>query len=55
MDLGSALNTALKIPKELQTQDIEAAQNYNALRNWLYLDIAVYGHYNPIKLIYASK
>lgn len=46
--IGPAPSISLVYPASCKPEDIIAAQNYNALRNWLYLDIAVYGKYNSI-------
>lgn len=52
--IGPAPNIALVYPKTCNPLDIEAAQTYNALRNWLYLDIVVHGYYNPIAWRYME-
>ena len=36
-------------------EDVLAAQNYNAIRNWLYLDMAVYGVYNNLVWAYLEE
>ncbi|MGE6345815.1 glycoside hydrolase family 1 protein [Bacillus mycoides] len=46
--IGPAPNISYVYPKTCKPNDIIAAQNCNAIRNWLYLDIAVYGRYNNI-------
>ncbi len=46
--IGPAPNIALVYPDSNKPEDILAAQNMNALRNWLYLDMAVYGIYNHV-------
>ena len=46
--IGPAPNISLVYPKTCAPDDILAAQNFNAIRNWLYLDLAVYGYYNPL-------
>lgn len=46
--IGPAPNISLVYPASCKPEDIIAAQNFNALRNWLYLDAAVYGVYNAI-------
>lgn len=46
--IGPAPNIALVYPASDRPEDVMAAQNFNALRNWLYLDMAVYGIYNNI-------
>ncbi|MHC5215839.1 glycoside hydrolase family 1 protein [Enterococcus sp. LJL128] len=44
--IGPAPNIALAYPETDHPEDMRAAQNFNALRNWLFLDAAVYGVYN---------
>ena len=46
--IGPAPNIALVYPASCKPEDVTAAANFNALRNWLYLDMAVYGIYNNI-------
>jgi 6-phospho-beta-glucosidase len=46
--IGPAPNIALVYPETDKPEDIQAAQNFNALRNWLYLDMAVFGYYNNL-------
>lgn len=46
--IGPAPNISLVYPQSCKPQDIIASQNANALRNWLYLDVSVYGVYNNI-------
>lgn len=46
--IGPAPNISLVYPASCKPEDIIAAQNFNAMRNWLYLDAAVYGVYNAI-------
>jgi len=46
--IGPAPNISLVYPATCKPEDMIAAQNFNAIRNWLYLDMAVYGYYNPI-------
>ena len=46
--IGPAPNISLVYPASCKPEDITAAQNFNAMRNWLYLDMAVYGVYNNI-------
>jgi len=45
--VGPAPNISLVYPKTCKPADVLAAQNFNAIRNWLYLDMAVWGLYNP--------
>jgi len=46
--IGPAPNIALLYPKSCDPLDQLAAQNGNAIRNWLYPDVAVYGRYNRL-------
>ena len=46
--IGPAPNISLIYPESCKPEDILAAQNANALRNWLYLDVSVYGIYNNL-------
>lgn len=53
--IGPAPNISLVYPASCKPKDILAAQNYNALRNWLYLDMAVYGRYNHLVWAYLKE
>ncbi|QBO37001.1 glycoside hydrolase family 1 protein [Periweissella cryptocerci] len=44
--IGPAPNIALMYPGSDKPEDVLAAQQANALRNWAFLDPAVYGRYN---------
>lgn len=44
--IGPAPNIAYVYPASSKPEDVIAADNYNAIRNWLYLDLAVRGEYN---------
>jgi 6-phospho-beta-glucosidase len=44
--IGPAPNISYVYPKTCNPKDVIASQNFNAIRNWLYLDMAVYGRYN---------
>ncbi|MDO4648059.1 MAG: glycoside hydrolase family 1 protein [Eubacteriales bacterium] len=46
--IGPAPNIAYVYPASCKPKDMLAAQNFNAIRNWLYLDLAVYGKYNNL-------
>lgn len=46
--IGPAPNIALVYPATCKPEDVIAAQNFNTIRNWLYLDVAVYGFYPSI-------
>lgn len=45
---GPAPNIAYVYPASSKPEDVIAADNYNAVRNWLYLDLAVRGEYNSL-------
>lgn len=53
--IGPAPNIALVYPASCRPEDIIAAQNMDAVRNWLYLDMAVYGVYNNIVWSYLRE
>lgn len=53
--IGPAPNIAYVYPKTSKPTDVLASQNYNAIRNFAYLDIAVWGRYNPIYMNYLKK
>ena len=44
--IGPAPNISQIYPASCKPEDYLAAQNFNAIRNWLYYDMAVYGVYN---------
>ncbi len=46
--IGPAPNISLIYPASCKPKDVLAAQNFNAIRNWLYLDMAVFGRYNNL-------
>ena len=46
--IGPAPNISFVYPASCKPEDTIAAENYNAMRNWLYLDVAVRGKYNGI-------
>lgn len=46
--IGPAPNISEIYPASCRPEDILAADNLNALRNWLYLDAACFGRYNPV-------
>lgn len=52
--IGPAPNIALVYPKSCKPADILAAQDFNAIRNWLYLDMAANGYYNSIVWAYLE-
>jgi len=45
--IGPAPNISVIYPASSKPEDVLAANTFSALRNWLYLDMAVYGRYNP--------
>lgn len=53
--IGPAPNISAVYPKTCNPKDIIAAQNFTAIRNWLYLDMAVFGRYNTIAFNYMEK
>ena len=53
--IGPAPNISLVYPASCKPEDVLAAQNYNAIRNWLYLDMAVFGEYNYMIWNYLKK
>ena len=44
--IGPAPNISPAYPNTSKPQDYLAAMNATAIRNWLYLDLAIYGEYN---------
>lgn len=44
--IGPAPNIAFINPASSKPEDVAAAQVFNAFRNWLFLDMPVFGHYN---------
>ncbi|SHJ48094.1 glycoside hydrolase family 1 protein [Hespellia stercorisuis] len=53
--IGPAPNISLVYPASCKPEDMLAAQNFNAVRNWLYLDMAVYGVYNNLAWAYMEE
>lgn len=53
--IGPAPNIVSTYPKTCNPKDVIAAQNHAAIRNWLYLDIAVFGRYNTIAWNFLEK
>ena len=53
--IGPAPNISLVYPASCKPADIMAAQNFNAIRNWLYYDMAVYGKYNNLVWSYLEE
>lgn len=52
--IGPAPNISLVYAATCKPEDVLAAQNFNAIRNWLYLDMAVYGVYNHLAWSYLE-
>lgn len=53
--IGPAPNISLAYPATCKPEDYIAAFNASAIRNWLYLDLAVYGRYNAQAWSYLSE
>ena len=53
--IGPAPNISLVYAASSKPEDVLASQNYNAIRNWLYLDAAVYGIYNNLVWAYLEE
>ncbi len=53
--IGPAPNIVAIYPESCKPEDVLAADNFAAIRNWLYLDIAVYGRYNPTVWAYLNE
>lgn len=53
--IGPAPNISLVYAASCKPQDVLASQNFNAIRNWLYLDMAVYGRYNNLVWSYLEE
>lgn len=53
--IGPAPNISLIYAATAKPEDVLAAQNCNAIRNWLYLDMAVYGKYNNLVWAYLER
>ena len=52
--IGPAPNIALCYPETCHPEDILAADDFNAIRNWLYTDMAVNGRYNSVAWAYLE-
>ncbi|MDJ1371601.1 glycoside hydrolase family 1 protein [Gulosibacter molinativorax] len=50
--IGPAPNIAIVYAATSKPEDMLAADSYNAIRNWLYLDMAVHGRYNSTAWAY---
>lgn len=53
--IGPAPNITSVYPASSKPEDVLAAQNWSAIRNWLYLDMAVYGRYNSAAWSYMEE
>ena len=53
--IGPAPNISSIYPVSSRPEDILAASNQSSIRNWLYLDMAVHGRYNPIAWSYMVE
>lgn len=53
--IGPAPNIVSIYPASSKPEDIMAAHNYSAIRNWLYLDMAVFGRYNTTAWNYFEE
>jgi Beta-glucosidase/6-phospho-beta-glucosidase/beta-galactosidase len=53
--IGPAPNIHYVYPNSNKPEDIIAAQDFNAIRNWLPLELHVYGKYNSIAWAYMEK
>lgn len=52
--IGPAPNIAFVYPASCDPDDIVAADDWNAVRNWLYLDLAVRGRYHNLAWAYLE-
>ncbi|WP_027109081.1 glycoside hydrolase family 1 protein [Lacticigenium naphthae] len=55
LKIGPAPNISVVYPKTNDPKDVLAAETFSALRNWLYLDMAVYGVYNAQALTFLKE
>lgn len=53
--IGPAPNIASVYPASCRPEDVLAASNLSSLRNWLYLDAAVFGRYNSVAWSYMEE
>ncbi|WP_165311806.1 glycoside hydrolase family 1 protein [Vibrio ziniensis] len=53
--VGPAPNISLVYPASCKPEDVIASQNTNAIRNWLYLDMSVFGVYNNLVWAYLEE
>ncbi|MEY8308364.1 glycoside hydrolase family 1 protein [Erysipelotrichaceae bacterium 51-3] len=53
--IGPAPNIIAVYPKTCRPEDIIAADNWEAIRDWLYMDVYVRGEYNPLAWAYLEE
>jgi 6-phospho-beta-glucosidase len=53
--IGPAPNISLVYAASSKPEDVLAAQNFNAIRNWLYLDAYILGEYNNLVWAYLEE
>ena len=53
--IGPAPNISAVYPATSKPEDVLAANNFNAIRNWLYLDMACFGRYNSVAWSYFEE
>lgn len=53
--IGPAPNISEVYAETCNPKDVLASQTFSAIRNWLYLDVAVYGRYNAIASGYLRE
>lgn len=53
--IGPAPNITSIYPASSKPEDVLAAHNWSSIRNWLYLDMAVFGRYNNVAWSYMEE
>lgn len=53
--IGPAPNITAIYPQSCDPADVVAADNWESIRCWNYLDVACFGHYNPIAWAYMVE
>ncbi|WP_321972297.1 glycoside hydrolase family 1 protein [Paratractidigestivibacter sp.] len=53
--IGPAPNITAIYPASCDPRDVIAADNWEAIRCWNYLDVACFGHYNPLAWAYMEE
>ncbi|MCF6097597.1 glycoside hydrolase family 1 protein [Thermovorax subterraneus] len=53
--IGPAPNIAYVYPAYSRPEDVLAAQTFSSIRNWLYLDVPVFGRYNSVAWSYMES